>query len=133
MRGSLINKITLHIQCLFLILCFSFGDKAHGQLKQATKAKKFTIVFEKITPSQHTQISAFYIQFSGYKEHTLSTQTSELTVVSYISNAPIELLVNNFIRTTQHLDMEVLVRGANLQINIRFIKQNNKPLPYKEW
>jgi hypothetical protein len=128
-----INKITFYIQCLFLMFCFSLFNKAYGQLPQATKIEEFTIVFDKITPSQHAKINTFYIQFSGYQQHTISQQTSESTIVSYISNAPIELLVNNFIKTAQHLDMEVLVRGANSQINLRFIKQNNKPLPYKEW
>lgn len=115
------------------MFCFSLFNKAYGQLPQATKIEEFTIVFDKITPSQHAKINTFYTQFSGYQQHTISQQTSESTIVSYISNAPIELLVNNFIKTAQHLDMEVLVRGANSQINLRFIKQNNKSLPYKEW
>jgi hypothetical protein len=133
MRRLIINKISLCIQCLLLILCFSFCDKAYGQLPQANKLENFTIAFEKFTPSQHAKISAFYIQFSGYKQHTLITQTSESTVVSYISNAPIDMLVNNFMKTAQYLDMEILVRGANSQISLRFIKQKDKSLPYKEW
>lgn len=118
---------------MLLIIFFSVCNKAYGQTQNAPPTKEFTVVFEQITPNQHAQIRAFYIQYSGYVQHSISKQNTESTVVVYTSSAPIELLVNNFTKTAEHLNMKVLVRGANSHISIRFIQQKTTQLPYKEW
>lgn len=141
-----INKTALLINMLLMCLII-FIPSVHAAYSQfqSTVFKSQTMVdgvaltieynisFEQITPSQHAKIMSFYTQYSGYNSHTIASQNTEATVVHYVSSAPVELLLNNFSKTAEYLGMQVLVRGDNATISIRFIKLNPKSLPYKQW
>lgn len=140
------NKIPLHIHrllmCLMLFLIAAsaaYGQtrsaafKNHSTIDRDLSTIEYKITFEQMMPSQHAKMKTFYTQYSGYNRHIIASQNDKATVVAYISKAPLELLVNNFTKTAEYLGMQVLVRGANASISIRFIQLNSKSLPYKQW
>ena len=96
-------------------------------------ANEFTVVFEQISPEQHAKISSFYTHYSGYNEHFMYSQNNDKTVVKYVTNASIDILMNNFSKTADYLGMKVLVRGNSGTISIHFVELNVNSLPYKEW
>ena len=133
-----------YLVMLCLMLCASNTQAANVQLgSTSTKTTsdiavpvaliEYEVIFEQISPKQHAEIRAFYTQYSGYSQHAIVSQNTETTVVTYKSEASIDLLVNNFSKTTEYLGMHVLVRGVNNTISIRLVQLDSKSLPYKEW
>lgn len=93
----------------------------------------YQLLFSQFTPVQISQLQSFMRHYSGYKSQALILQNSSSTKLTYISTAHIDLLMNNLQKTTQHLGIEVLIRSAGENINIRFIQLSAKSLPYKQW
>ena len=109
------------------------GNKETKQNHVNKAAVEYQLLFNGFNQSKILQIQSFMRQYSGYLSHSVTIHNSMSTEFTYASSANKELLINNLQKTAAHLGIQVLVRTAEQQINIRFIKLTSKSLPYKQW
>ncbi|MFT4654003.1 MAG: hypothetical protein ACJA0G_000963 [Kangiellaceae bacterium] len=109
------------------------GKKETKQNESNKAVLEYQLLFNGFKQTQILQLQSFMRQYSGYLSHNTIMQNSMSTELKYTSSANKEILINNLQKTAAHLGMQVLVRSAERQINIRFIKLTSKSLHYKQW
>jgi hypothetical protein len=110
------------------------SSKQLSELKTSeSRALEYNVSFSQFTPSQVSQIQKFMRAYSGFEAEKVLSQNATNMNMLYVSSAGKEMLSNNIQKTAQHLGFQILLRTANQNIDIRFVKLNTNNLPYKEW
>ncbi|MFT6268387.1 MAG: hypothetical protein ACJAVV_001195 [Alphaproteobacteria bacterium] len=135
-----VNTTMLILSVLFMANSHALVIQTANEGKIKTKQNEvnnavveYQLLFNQFAQTQILQLQSFMRQYSGYQSDNTIMQNSMSTELKYTTTASKEQLINNLQKTASHLGMQVLVRTAERQINIRFIKLTSKSLPYKQW
>jgi hypothetical protein len=97
------------------------------------KNTQYTITLSQFSASQLLQFQKFLRTYSAYQSDSIVAQNSISTQMSYYYGDSKALLLSNISKTAEHLGLQVLLRSAINDIDIRLVNVNAKSIPYKQW